>query len=184
MTKFLMLLIVVSIAGADFNYQQVLKVAKDYRGHQVIDTPLEFATLKQAISKNSKRFRVPACVLYAICETESGFRYQLKHRRVKTSTFKHGKWRQRWTRAIGLGGVIFYSNPHVLKPLHLAPSDLYTIRGNITAMAAILRYKMDRIQRRSRHHIKYASLIKKGLRAYYGGGGYANRVLRRSRRYR
>lgn len=177
-----LILLITTVAGAG-NLSRVTKIAKSYRGHQTVDTKAEYRELESAIAKYSKKYRIPHRIVYAICETESGFRYKLNHRWVKTATYMNGKWKRRRTRAVGLGGVIYYSNPHVLKKIGLAPSDLYSIKYNVAAICAVLRYKMDRIQRGAKRKISGSRLLRKGLRAYYGGGGYADKVIRRSRRY-
>ena len=146
---------------------------KDYPRSEVINTSKEIKELRTSVRKYALKFNIPEHILYAIIQTESDFRYKLNHRWVRTSTFKNGKWARRRTRAIGLGGIIFDSNGHILKPLGLVKKDMHTIKYNVAAIAAILRYKINR-----------TGSLKKGLRAYYGSGwSYPLMVLHRSKRY-
>jgi hypothetical protein len=80
-----------------------------------------------------------------------------------------------YTHAIGLGGVIYGSNPFVLRKHSIKRKDLKTIRGGVLAAAIMLHKKIK--QCRGNLHC--------ALRRYYGAGSrYPKEVIRKSIKYK
>jgi len=153
----------------------IKKEANCYRNQETIDTKKEYNELLDAVYKYGKIYHFKPSLLIAICDQESDFRYALKHRRVRTSVYYKGRFRRRWTRAIGLGGIIYNSNPFVLKKAGIKYSDLYTIDGGVHAIAVVLRKKTNQCN----------GDIKCALRRYFGAGTrYTREVLKKNEIYK
>jgi len=124
-------------------------------------------------SKNvDKEYNVDYTLILAIAIRESGFRYDLNHKPVKTKVYGELKTVQ----AKGLTGIIFDFHAKRLKKAHIYRGDLFDIHQNLRACAIILKhYRVDKNKKRAlakfygANNYKYAQeviAIQNKLKAY------------------
>lgn len=120
-------------------------------------------TLIEAIYATSKRYNMDPLILYAICATESSFRWWLTHDKVKVLNDQNKPIE---TSAIGLGGVIYEIWGNKLKEQGIieTKTDLYNPVTNIEAIGFIYTQLKAMPLKDGSSHAAQSALIR-----YFGG---------------
>jgi len=119
--------------------------------------------LVKSMYEASKTFDIPIGLLHAIFRVESEYNFWVEHKLIKITINK----KRITTKAVGLGGIVWEFWSDSLKTHHIAfkRSDLFIIKNNINATAAILRWITNSLLISPNNK---NDLINKIIKRYYG----------------